>query len=341
MAFDIQKDYDAIVELGTDLARGRQRKYSATEASDALRQALIDANGGSTTLDIRAIRDGRSSLVFSIVEDILNTVVPEGLQSDDYFNALVDFRNVGRGDKNEFIVRDQIAFQVSEMADGTKSIRRQRFNGETRKAIATSVKGVRIYEELTRVLSGQTDWNTFVTAASESMRRRMLEDIYALWQGATDTDFGGNVYYPSTGSYDEETLLDIIAHVEAASGSVAKILCTRKMARKLLPNGKGDSFHDDIYQKGAPAYFYGTPVIVLPQRHKVGTTDFVFDDNTITVLAGDLKPIKCVYEGDSLVLAQNPLQNADLTQELWYMDKYGLELIVSGSGGACGRYVVS
>ena len=62
--------------------------------------------------------------------------------------------------------------------------------------------------------------------------------------------------------------------------------------------------------------FIGTPIVTTPQRHKVGTTEFVMDDNVVTIIAGDDKPIKVVYEGDPIVLMGDPMQNADLTQEL-------------------------
>ena len=42
-------------------------------------------------------------------------------------------------------------------------------------------------------------------------------------------------------------------------------------------------------------------------------------DDVLTIIAGDDKPIKFVYEGDPLVIMGNPLDNADLTQELEYV----------------------
>ena len=62
--------------------------------------------------------------------------------------------------------------------------------------------------------------------------------------------------------------------------------------------------------------FYGTPCVAVPQRHKVGSTEFVMDDNVITVIAGDDKPIKCVWEGDPIMIMGDPMTNADFTQEL-------------------------
>ena len=34
---------------------------------------------------------------------------------------------------------------------------------------------------------------------------------------------------------------------------------------------------------------------MTPQRHKIGSTEFTLDDNILTIIAGDDKPIKCVY----------------------------------------------
>ena len=64
-----------------------------------------------------------------------------------------------------------------------------------------------------------------------------------------------------------------------------------------------------------PVSFYGTPVVVAPQRHKVGSTDFVLADDMLTIIAGDDKPIKCVYEGDPIVIMGEPTANGDLTQD--------------------------
>ena len=113
-----------IVKLAVDAYRGRVEKYSNTQSMDALRQALVEANGGSTVLDYKKIRDGECKGLFTLVETILSRTVVEGLQGDEFFNALVDFRNVAEGDKNLFVVEDDNLFVVAEAADGTQGIRR-------------------------------------------------------------------------------------------------------------------------------------------------------------------------------------------------------------------------
>lgn len=306
-----------IVKLAVDAYNGNVEKYSVKQSMDVLRQALVDANGGSTTLDYKKIRDGECKGLFTLIETILTRTVVEGLQGDEFFNAMVDFRNVNEGDKNLFIVEDDNLFVVAEAADGTQGIRRQRLGGSTETSIPTKLHVVKIYEEMNRVLSGRVDFNHFINKVAESVRQQLLNEIYTLWSGATAEQMGGVTYLPNAGAYDEDELLDLISHVEAAAGGkTATIVGTKKAIRNLKSAIVSDNAKNDLYNMGYYGKFYGTPAVVVPQRHKIGSSEFVMDDDVLTIIAGDDKPIKCVYEGNPIVLMGNPLDNADLTQEL-------------------------
>lgn len=328
-----------IVKLAIDAYKGNVEQYSVGQSQDVLRQALVDANGGSTVLDYKKIRDGKCAGLFTLIEEILSRTVVEGLQGDEFFNAFVDFRNVAEGDQNLFVVEDSNLFVVAEAADGTQGIRRQRLGGATETSIPTSLKVVRIYEELNRVLAGRVDFNTFINKVAESFRQKLLNDIYSLWSGATAAQLGGVTYFPAAGSYDEDDLLDLISHVEAAAGGKqATIVGTKKALRNLKESIQCDGAKDELHNLGYYGKFYGTPVVAVPQRHKVGTDEFVMDDDTITIIAGDDKPIKVVYEGNPIVLMGDPMSNADFTQEYLYGEKYGMGIVLAGGNAGIGRY---
>ena len=212
---------------------------------------------------------------------------------DEYFNSLVDFRNVAEGDSPIFYVKDNDLFVVSEAADGTQGIRRQRLGGMSEATIPTTMKVVRIYEEMNRVLSGRVDFNTMINKVAESFNQKLLNDVYSLWIGATATQMGGTTYFPTAGAYSEDALLELISHVEAAAGGkTATIVGTKKALRNLKESIMSDDAKDDFHNMGYVGKFFGTPVVASPQRHKVGSTDFVLDDNMLTVIAGDDKPLK-------------------------------------------------
>ena len=340
-------DMNDIVRLAVDVYHGTPEKYSLKEANDTLREALIQANNGSTKMDYRAIRDGKCNGLFAIIEEVLDNTVIEGLTGNEFFMNYVDYRNLALGDKNEFLVDDDLLFQVARVADGTQGIRRQRLESGTEISIATEMHMVRIYEELNRVLSGRVDFNDMIRKVGESYQKDILDQIYALWIASTTpaavtggAPMGSAVYFPAAGSYSETAMLDLIDHVEAASGKSATIIGTKKALRNLAESIQADSAKEELHGMGYYGKFFGVPCMALPQRHKVGTTDFLLSNNVLTVVAGDSKPIKFVYEGDPIVIPGDPLDNADLTQEYVYGSKYGLGLVLSGTQ-SIGAYTIS
>ncbi len=332
-------DMNDVVQLAVDAYKGKTAKYSVDTANKTVIEALIKLNNGSTKLDYKAIRDGKCPGLFAFIEQVLGRTVIDGLQENDFFNTLVEYRNIAEGDENHFIVEDNNLFFVEEVADGTQALRRQRLSGTTDIAIPTSMKAIRFYEELRRVLAKRVDFNKLISVASASFRQKILNDIYTLWTGATQAQFGGAAYFPAAGSYDEDALLDTIAHTEAAAGGeTATIVATKKGLRKLKPSIESDGYKDDMYNFGYCGKFYGTPVVAIPQRHKIGTTNFVFEDNVINIVAGGDKPIKFVYEGDPTVFMGTPTSKADLTQEYLYGEAYGLGIVTAGGNSGIGRY---
>lgn len=244
-------DIKDIVKLGIDGYKHNVEKYSTEQSQQVLREALIEANGGDTKLNWKAINRGECKEVFAIVEEILNAVIYDELESDDFFNALVDFRNVKKGDLNKFIIEDNILFVVDEVAEGTLGLRRQRISGASEKTIPTRLRMVRIYEELNRVLAGRIDFNDLIAIVAKSFRKQLLDDIYALWSGATAADLGGVAYFPAAGTYSEEDLLDLIAHVEAAAGGKqATIIGTKKAVRQLAASIQADSAKEELHNMG-------------------------------------------------------------------------------------------
>lgn len=335
-------DIKELRKLAIDGHKGSVEKYSVKQSQDALREALIELNGGSTKLDYRAVRDGKCAGLFTLVEELLAATVSDELSANDFFNSVVDYRNVAEGDEAEFDVEDSTLFVVEEVADGTQALRRQRLGDLTRVTIPTTMKMVRIYEELNRILAGRVDFNDMINKVARSFEQKILSDVYTLYSGLTAEQLGGVAYFPTASNkWDEADLLDVIAHVEAAAGGkTATIIGTKRALLKLIPSIQADSYKEDTYNAGYAGKFYGTPVIAMPQRHKMGTTTFAFPDNMVTIVAGDEKPIKVVRRGEPIVLLGDPMTNADLTQEYLYGEAYGVGLVAAANSGI-GRFEIA
>lgn len=327
-----------VVKLGVDTYKNRVEKFSQKEALRAMREALVVANGGSTKLTPKSLRGANGAAVFSIIEDILSLVVVDELQNDEFVNSVVDFRNLKTGDKNEFIVENSDLFTVSKLADGTQGLRRQRLGGTSKVSINTEVRGIKFYEELVRVMGGAIDFNTLIDRCVASMKHQILTDIYTLWNGVTDTDLGGTSYFPAAGAFDADVFFGVLDHVEAAAnGKKATVIGTASAIRKLEGLEKSSKAQDDLYNLGYVGSYFARPVVAVPQKHKAGTSTFLTDSNVLTLIAGDEKPIKLVYEGDGLIIEGDRLGNADLTQDYLYAESYGIGLVVA-SGTGVGKY---
>lgn len=321
-----------IVKLALDTYHNRvSGNFSNAESNEVLRKALIDANGGSDKIDIKSLRGEKGAELFAILEEVIQKTVIEGLTGDEFFMNLVEYHNIATGDAKEFYIPDNSLFYVADTAVGTQGVRRQRLNGGTRVTIPTTFKTVKIYEELNRVLSGRVDFNTFIDRVTASTKKKMLDDVYKVWN-AIETS-AGSKYFPTAGAVSEDALLEMIDHVEAATGKRATVYGTRQALRKIPTAIVSNMAKDDMYNMGYYGKFNGTPLVSIKQVHETGTDNFLLNNKKLYVIAGDDKPIKVVTEGDSLIIMGNPMNNADLSQEFLYGTTYGVGMAMADKFG--------
>lgn len=314
-----------LIKLAVDGYKGHVAgDYSVNDTQEALRKALVEANGGSTKLDIKAIRDGRCNGVFAIIEELVNVIHEEGLKGDEFFMNMVEDRNLSLGDTNKFHIERECLFAVADIAEGTQGVRRQRIEAGQDITINTQLRAIKIYEELNRVLAGRIDFNKFVDLVGKSFTKQELDATYDAFVGMFKKQ---KAPYTETGSFDEDKLLELIDHVEASTGETAVIVGTRKALRKIKTAVVSDSAKEEMYAMGHFGRFNGTELVAVKQRHKSGTDDFILDDNVLYVFAGDTKPIKRVTEGDVTMLMGTPMSNADMSQEFLMMKRTGIAVI--------------
>jgi hypothetical protein len=314
-----------LIKLAVDGYKGHVAgDYSVNDTQEALRKALVEANGGSTKLDIKAIRDGRCNGVFAIIEELVNVIHEEGLKGDEFFMNMVEDRNLSLGDTNKFHIERECLFAVADIAEGTQGVRRQRIEAGQDITINTQLRAIKIYEEVNRILAGRIDFNKFVDLVGKSFTKQELDATYDAFVGMFKKL---KAPYTETGSFDEDKLLELIDHVEASTGETAVIVGTRKALRKIKTAVVSDSAKEEMYAMGHFGRFNGTELVAVKQRHKSGTDDFILDDNVLYVFAGDTKPIKRVTEGDVTMLMGTPMNNADMSQEFLMMKRTGIAVI--------------
>lgn len=329
-------DVKNLVKLAKDLYSNKftHEKYSKNDANDVLKEAFIELNGGSTKLDFKALRRNGVEM-FEILEEILENTVIEGLQDDNFFKQFVEFKNLALGDENSFYVPDNTMLIISDIADGTSALRRQRLDVGTNVSIPTNWKGIKIYEHLSRLLSGRVDFNEMLESLDKAFRVKINDDVYDAFIGSFDklpTEF------KVSGNYTEDNLIDLVEHIEAATGRSAMIAGTMKALRKAATAVVSEEAKSDAYKMGYFGSFNGTPMVRLQQAHNVGTYTFKLSESDLYVTTLNEKPVKFVTEGETRILAGDALANADLTQDYFFANKYGTGVVITD---LYGRYAIS
>ena len=323
-----------ILTVAVDAVRGRAMgNYTATETSDSLRNAFIEMNGGSTKISPKTFYKGTP--LYALVQELIPVIIEEGIKAErnPLFN-LVEYRNIAEGDLAEFDIEGDANFVVASVANGIQGVRRQRIVGGDTVKVPTEMKIVRVYENLGRLLAGRIDFNKFVDGVAKAFNEYIVSAAYAALAGITANTYNLNSTYVKSGSMDAEALLELVNHVEAATGKKAAIIGTKTAVRKL---GSEVTYsaeqNSDLYNKGYIGKFAGTDVIALEQAHIPGTSDFALADDALFVIAADDKPVKVVNEGEGLLIDRDPSANADLTQEYVYGQGIGVGVICAAKLG--------
>lgn len=320
------------IKLALDAMNGRVAgEYSAHDTSESIREALIEANGGSTTINMKTFHRGNA--LFDMIEELMPHIVEEGLTGDEMFFELVDYRNTAEGDAIEFIAEDNSEFIMAEIANGTQALRRQRLGDGESIVVKTAPHGIRVYEELRRLMAGRVDFNTFIDRVAKSAVKAQRNAIYAAFNGISAATAGLNDTYVTGGTFNEEDLLELIEHVEAKTGMSAKIVGTKSALRKVTTAVVSDEAKSDLYEIGHYGRFYSTPMVAMKQVHKAGTDEFMLDNNKLYIIATGEKPIKMVSEGEGLIVNGDPTSNQDLTQEYTYIQSWGVGVMFNSVMG--------
>jgi hypothetical protein len=334
-------EYATLARLALDLSKNAlPDKYDAKTAGEVLRQGILELNGGKPYIDPKAIRRNKVEF-FELIEIIMPTVIREGLKGDEFFNQLVDERDLSLGDSNLFIADDNTQFVVSEVADGIAYPRRQRIGMKTTVSVPTAWQEIRVYEEWSRFMAGRISWNNILDAVPRAFKTRFYELAFAAFSALTATSAVYGPDYIVSGTYDEEELLKIVDHVEAATGKSAFIVGTRPALRKCETSDLiilSDEAKSAYYNSGYYGKLAGVPMIAVRNVHKPGTDTFIFHDDQIYIFVSDDKPIKYVREGDVWVSDRAEGNLADKTLDYSYQEKFGVGVVANGK---LGKYTIT
>jgi hypothetical protein len=325
-----------LVKLCVDTVHNRVQNYgkSTEQASGVIRKAFFEIMGTETP-NFKDVRRHKVE-VFEILEEVLSTTVINGVNEDEFFMQFAETRNLALGDSIEFYVPDNSLLVASKLAGNHWDITRQKLDAGVPFTVKTEPFGLAVYTDFLAFLAGRVDFPALVAKVARAIQDKIYQEVSASFASAS-------AFLPSefkaTGTYDEAQLIEIASHVEASSGSTPMIVGTRKALAKVTAGLDAaylsDKSKDQLNNTGRISVYNGLTLVQLPTVHKANSFEFAYNDNQLLVLpSGDNKPVKIVYEGDSLVKeVSDGTDNMDMSLEYKFITKFGTNVVFNSLYG--------
>lgn len=311
---------------------------AAKYTDQAVREAFFDILGDNKL----TWQNWRANKVqcFEVIENVLNVNLPLAWENSPFYDQFVETRDGALGDTNEFIVDDDGILFVSKFSGNYWSIDRQKVQGRKSFSVQTEWIGIRVYNELERFLKGLITLAEMVTKLQKGFQNEIDSRIYTSFNGI-------GTYLPAkfqeSGSYDKDTMADLIQRVQVASQKNVILAGTRSALSHIVDgvdaHRMSERQKEELATKGALLELTGLGVsaIEIPQVFVRGSYDFKGDTNSIFVLPDNTKPIKLFFEGDTRAKENTEKDNDDMTIDTTVEVKLGTGIIVSS---LVGKYTI-
>lgn len=307
LCYDLIRGND-IYEYDKD---GVEKRVSKAKANEAIRKVFMEVCGlKKEDLQSRKKRrraeEKHKNEIFEIIEEEIDFRVNEGYQESEWFNALVDERNLALGDAPEFTTESKALFIVGDYSGDNHDITMQQLPAGQAQTLKTSPKTVKIGKDIDLIILGRLDFTDWIEKIAKS---------YVQYTQAMVCDMAyqaGNklpAIFKGTGTLAKATKEEFdgkIEMVSAYNGTDVVIMGTKTALKKLnaladvdwASNGQKDS----IANTGRLGSYEGTQLIEVPQRVKVGSTtgEMLMSNNILLILpVTEDKFIKFLDEGET------------------------------------------
>lgn len=317
-----QTTHEQITELMTDVALGREiyddvngRVISNAEANDRIYNFSLEIFGlekNASKKDVRRALEDHGKEFFRIIEDSVNVVISTGFGNEPWFTDLVEQKNINDDDRQDFLIENDGLLAVSKVGKSHHDLILQRISKGQRVTIPTELFAVKIGEDITKYILGQTSWAKMVQAISKAYIRLIQELVYAQLSVITGqlpaAVVGSGALNPAT---NKDEFDGIIEKVSSANDGAEVIIMGTKLALKKITaladvNWGSKDQRDAMATTGTLGIYEGTRLVEIPQRYSnksLADSAKLMSDKKLYFFAvgsGD-KPIKMIDQGDTRI----------------------------------------
>ena len=307
--------YDEVKNLMFDLYKGELSDgITKAEAESKIREVSLKIFGltkESSKRDRKRAYAENGRQFFDVIEEITDWTVSTGLKENEWFNALVNYKNIADGDENLFTNNnEEVILSVARMGKRHHDTMLQRLpEGETY-AIPTDVYGAAVGADIDRYLVGQEDWTKLIDAITKAFVV-MTQDLIFTEILAAPAKLPTQTGFVETGALAEGTrkkFNKVLQNVSTANDNADVVIMGTMVGLQELENlikveWLSDGQKTDKANMGRLGNYGRYQLIEIPQRFaKNDVTSNVYDDNTLWIFAsGDEKLVDMVDVGETLI----------------------------------------
>ena len=275
----------------------------------------------------------------AVVAEVVNAIAPS-VTSADYSRFLAEVRQVGWGDTARFIIRSNELFKVNEIAEGVnRGVLQPIFENEV--TVNPSPIEIATAIDWYAVAAGVFDWGDFGLRAGRSFEAYIFLKVIAAMTSVTGDMIGAG--YIANG-YTPANWTNLVQKVSAANGgapvyAIGSLGALTKV-NTTGANGLGLQYFvgEDYLSKGYIDKFLGARMIpvdpALVPTTINSTADLAVPDNKIYMVAADAyRPVKIVFEGNSMTVERIPEETTDKRYGIRIQMRVGVSAIVGSKFG--------
>ena len=312
---EMKTSYEEVKYLMFDLYKDElDDGISKREAEDKLREVSLRIFGltkdSSRRERERAYRD-HARQYFDVIEEVTDWTVSTGLKENEWFNALVNYRNLKEGDTNLFVnEHEEVILSIARMGKRHHDTMLQRLPENTTYSVETDVYGASVGADIDRYLIGQEDWTKLVDAITKAFVVKIQELIFAEILEAPKK-LPAQSEFVQTGALNttnRKKFNKILQNVSVANDNADVVIMGTMVALQELENlidvkWVADSQKEDIAKMGRLGNYGRYTLVEIPQRFaRNDVTKSMYKDDTLFVFAtGDNKLVDMVDVGETLI----------------------------------------
>ena len=310
----METSYDEVKNLMFDLYRNElDEGVTKKEAEEKLRNFSLEIFGltkDSSKRDRKRAYEKYGREFFDVIEEVLDFTVSTGLKENEWFNTLVNYKNIKEGDENVFTNKQDAILAVARMGKRHHDTMLQRLPEGEKYSVDTDVYGAAVGSDIDRYLIGQEDWTKLVDAVTKAFVVKCQELIFAEILSAPEKlpVQDGFVEAGALNTANRKKFNKVLQNVSVANDNadvviVGTMVGLQELENLIQVNWIADSQKESVANIGRLGNYGRYQIVEIPQRFaKNDVTKDVYDDSILFVFAsGDEKLVDFIDVGETII----------------------------------------